>query len=100
MWNVCTESLPAETRRGYSLLRLVDPVAVRILRTDYYSACRAHWRDFIACHRAIDTQHVHIVAQYLKVICGPVPCSLPFVMQHRHLLVRGHGEVASKTRSR
>src|SRR5271170_1153811 len=100
MWNVGTESLPAETGRRHSLLCLVDPVAIRILRTDYYGACRAHRRDFVACHRAINTEHVHIIAQHLKVICGPVACSHSFVMQHRHLLVRTHGEVAAETRGR
>src|SRR4051812_10995889 len=94
--NIRTERLSAEAFRGHRLLAVVEPIAVLALRAHHDRTRRAHRRNLVPGDGAINAEHVDVVAQDLEVVRGPVARSEAFVVQHRHLLVRGHGKVATE----
>src|SRR5580700_6503226 len=80
--NECAEGLPGESRSGNSLLRVVEPVAVRILRTYEDGAGGARGGDAMAGDSAVDAEHVDVVAKDLKIVAGIVARGKAFVVKH------------------
>ena len=80
MRNIRTECLAAEPWSRNRLLRLVDPIPVRVLRTHHNRARRPYRGDLVPGRRPIDPKHVNIVAQHLEVVRRPVTRRLSLVM--------------------
>ena len=89
------KAVPAETFGGDSLLHVVEPVAIRILRADHHGAGRARRRDAMARDGAVDAEHEAVVAQDLEVVGGPVARDQAFVVEHGLALVGRHREMAA-----
>ena len=81
------ERLAAEAFGGNGLLRVVEPLAIRILRADQNGAGRARRRDAMAGDGAVHGEHVAVVAQHLEIVGGPVARREAFVVQHGPLRV-------------
>ncbi len=79
------------------LLRVVEPFAVRILRTDQNGARGPRRRDAMSRHGAVHAEHVTIVAEHLEVVRSPVARQETFVVQHRAPLIGRHLEMAAET---
>ena len=91
------EGRAAESFGGNSLLHVINPVAILILRTDHDGARGTHRGHAMAGHRAIDSEHETVVAQYLKIVAGPVARGQAFVVQHGLALVGHHRKMAAET---
>ena len=89
--------LAAEAFGRNRLLRVVEPLAIRVLRTHQNRARRARRRDAMPGDGAVHGEHVAVIAQHLEIVGGPVARREPFVVQHRALFVRGHRQVAAET---
>jgi len=68
----CGKRLPAEAFGGNRLLRVVEPLAIGVLRTHHHRARRPRGRDAMAGNCTVHSKHVAIVAQHLKIIGSPV----------------------------
>src|SRR5215471_11608398 len=79
---VGTEREAAEAGRRNSLLLIVQPVAICILRTDYYGASGARGSDAMSRNSPIDSKHEDVIAQRLEVIGRVIASFQPFVVQH------------------
>ena len=90
------EGHAAETLSGNRLLAVVDPIATGILGTHHHRAGGADGRYFVSGDGAIDAQHVHVVAQHLKIVGRPVARHSAFVAQHGHALIGQHRQMAAK----
>src|ERR1700675_1171254 len=80
--NECAEGLPGETRCGNSLLRVVEPVAVRILRTYEDGAGGTGGSEAMAGDRAVAPEQGDVVAKALKIVAGVVAGGKAFVVKH------------------
>ena len=98
--NECAEGLAGETRCGNGLLRVVEPVAVGVLRTDEDGAGRARGRDAMAGDGAVDAEHVDVVAKNLKVVAGVIARGEAFVVEHGLARVGGHLQMAAEAGGR
>ena len=96
MGHIRTEGGAAEPFSGNGLLAIVDPVAVLVLGTYHHRAGRADRSHFVPSDRTVDAQHVHVVAQHLKIVGRPVARHSAFVAQHGHALIGQHGQMAAK----
>ncbi len=94
------ESLAGKTGSGNSLLRVVEPVAVRVLRTDENRAGRARGGDAMAGDGAVDAEHVDVVAKDLKIVAGVVARGEAFIVEHGLARVGGHLQVAAEAGGR
>src|SRR6185295_1434820 len=95
--NEWAERLPAEAFSRHCLLLVVSPAAIGVLRTYQHRASGSYRRDPVSGDGSVDSQHVQVITQNLKVIRGIVSGGQSFVMQHGHALVGGHLQVAAKT---
>src|SRR6266700_7214926 len=95
MRNEGAEGFSAEAFCGDSLLRVVEPVAVVVLRAYEHGASGPHGSHAVTSYSPVYTQSVHIVAQNLEVVGRPVARCEAFVVQHGFALVGRHGEVAA-----
>src|SRR5258708_20142279 len=94
------ESLAGERRRGNRLLRVVKPIAIGILRADQYGTRRSRRGHAMTSHRAVDTQHINVVAQNLKVVAGVILCEESFVVQHGLARISSHLQMAAEASGR
>ena len=92
--NERAECLAGKTRRGNGLLLIIEPLTIRILRTDQHRARRTGRSNAVPGNSAIDAEHVNVVAQNLKVVAGVIPGGETFVMQHTAFCVGGHLQMA------
>ena len=98
--NERAERLAGKAGCGNGLLRVVEPVAVRILRTDEDGAGRARGGDAMAGDGAVDAEHVDVVAKDLKIVAGVVARGEPFVVEHGLARVGGHLQMAAEAGGR
>src|SRR6476646_6673225 len=80
--NERAEGLPGETGSGDGLLRVVEPVAIRILRTNEDGAGGTRGSNAVAGDSAINTEHVDVVAKDLKIVAGVIARGEAFVVKH------------------
>ena len=66
--NERAERLAGKAFGGDGLLRVVEPLAIRVLRTDQNRARRARRGDAMAGDGAVDAEHVAVVAQDLEIV--------------------------------
>ena len=97
VWDKCAERSAAQALGGNRLLRVVNPVAILILRADENRARGANRGDTMAGYGAVDAEHEAVVTKHLEIISRPVARVQAFVVQHRFALVRHHREMAAKT---
>src|SRR5205823_6284874 len=88
------EGLAAVTFRREGLLLRVNPLAVRVLRTDHDCAGGAQDSHAVFLHRSIDPEHEHVVAHDLWIVGGEDPIGVPFELILSDSLVRLHWKVA------
>ena len=91
------ERLAGEAGGGDGLLRVVEPLAIGVLRADEDGAGRARGRDAVIGDRAVDAQHIYVVAEDLKIVAGVVAGDGAFVVEHGAADVGGHLEMATET---
>jgi hypothetical protein len=86
----CAEGSAAEPLGGNSLLHVVQPVAILILRTDDDRAGRTNRGDAVARHGAVNSEHESVVAKNLKIVAGVVTRGQTLIVKHGFALVRHH----------
>ena len=91
------EGLATVTFRREGLLLRVNPLAVRVLRTDHDCAGGAQDSHSVFLHRSVDSEHKHVVAHNLRIVGGEVPIANAFELILCDSLVRLHRKVAAET---
>src|SRR5260370_2715590 len=76
------ESLAGEAGRGNRLLRVVKPIAIGVLRADEHGARGPRWGDAVAGDRAVDAEHVNVIAENLEIVAGGIFIGQSFVLPH------------------
>ena len=89
--------LPGKSRRRDCLLRVIEPLAIGVLRTDENRARRARGCDAVPSNGAIDPEHVKVIAQNLEVVARVISREQAFIVQHRTAGVGGHLQMTAKT---
>ena len=98
--NESAVTLAGKSRRGDGLLLVIEPVAVRILRTYEDRATGTRGSDAMSGDGAVDAQHINVVAQDLEIVAGVVARHEAFVVEHGAFRVGGHLQVAAETGGR
>src|SRR5208282_1912280 len=91
------EGLAGEAFGGNGLLRVIEPLAIGVLRTYEDGAGRARGRDAMAGDGAIHAEEIGVVAQDLKVVASVISGEQAFVVEHRSARVGRHLQVAAET---
>ena len=89
-----------ETGRRDCLLRVVEPVAIRILRTHEDGAGGTRGSDAVAGDSAVDAEHVDVVAKDLKVVTGVIARGEAFVVKHGLARVSCHLQMTAEAGGR
>jgi len=82
------------------LLRVVQPIAIGILRADQHCAGRSRRCDALTGDRAVDSKHINVVAQNLKIVAGVILREQSFIVKHGFARVSGHLQMAAEARGR
>ncbi len=93
---VWAETEAAEPFRRNRLLHVIQPVAIGVLRADHHRAGGSRGRDAMLGHRAVDAQHVNVVAQHFEIVGGVIARGQAFVVQHGRLAIGRHGKMAAE----
>src|SRR5208282_3906301 len=94
------EGLAGKAFGGNGLLRVVEPLAVRVLRADQHGAGRARGRYAMSSDRAVHAKEISIIAQHLEVVTRVIPGAEAIVVQHGPAHIGGHLEVAAEASGR
>src|SRR4029077_537215 len=65
VWHECAERSAAQTFGGDRLLRVINPVAILILRADENRARRTNRRYTMAGDSTVDAEHESVIAKHL-----------------------------------
>src|ERR1700716_3155305 len=94
------ERLAAITFGRKCLLLGVNPLAVRVLRTDHDRTRGADHGHAVFLYRAVDPEHEDIVAHHLRIVGGKISIGYTFEFILRDALVRFHRQVTTETTRR
>ncbi len=78
----------------------INPLAIRVLRTDEHRARRTNHRQAMVFYRSVESEHEDIIAQHLWIVRGEVASGKSFEFVGRDALIGPHRKVAAKARGR